>query len=267
MEINITITSRRNARILEIGKLKHRNHREKKGRFLLEGIRGMEDALNTGAGIHEVLVSPYLLRNPKGRALYERLVTLGIRLYGVTDEVLKYASDTGTPQGIVASVNIPVIEFRTHESQLVLLVDKIRDPGNLGTLIRSADAFGLAGIVLSGGVVDPFNPKCVRSTMGSILRMPIRVFEKAKDAIEFLKKDGFSIVAADIKAKVLCYDYNFSGKCGILIGSEAHGLTHEILSLCDSSVRIPMVGKTESLNLGVAGSVLMYEAYRQKGKL
>ncbi len=264
MTIEITITSRRNARILEARKLKRRLHREEQGRFLLEGVRGIEDALSTGARIYEVLISPYLFRNARGCALYERLVAAGIEIYGVTEEVLEHVADTDTPQGVVAIVGIPDSDLCLHGSPLVLLADEIRDPGNLGTLIRSADAFGLSGMILSGDIVDPFNAKCVRATMGSILRMPLVSFRKIKDSIEFLKRHEFSVVAADTKADTLCYDYNFRKRCGILVGSEAYGLGDEVLRLCDSTVRIPMIGEAESLNAGVAGSILMYEAYRQR---
>jgi TrmH family RNA methyltransferase len=264
VKIEITITSRRNARILEARKLKQRLHREKQGRFLLEGIRGIEDALSTGARIYEVLISPYLFRNSRGAALYENLVAAGIEAYGVTQEVLEHVADTDTPQGAVAIVGIPDSELCLHGSPLILLAERIRDPGNLGTLIRSADAFGLSGVILSGDVVDPFNAKCIRATMGSILRVPLVSFKRIEDSIEFLKRHEFSVVAADAKADTMCYDYDFRGRCGIVVGSEAHGLADKVLRLCDSTVRIPMTGDAESLNAGVAGSVLMYEAYRQR---
>lgn len=264
MGIDITITSRRNARVLEARKLKRRSFREERGKFLLEGIRGIEDAVSTGARIHEVLISPYLFRSARGQALYEKLVTLGAELYGVTEEVLEYVADTDTPQGVVAIVGIPNGELRPGGFPLVIIANEVRDPGNLGTLIRSADAFGLAGVVLSGDVVDPFNPKCVRATMGSILRVPIRSFRDVKEAAEFLKEQGFSIVAADVEADKLCYDYHFPEKCALLVGSEAHGVSCNVLELCDATLKIPMMGAAESLNVGVAGSILMYEAYRQR---
>ena len=264
MKIEITITSRRNARVLEARKLKRRAHRKEKGQFLVEGIRGIEDAIDTGARIHEVLISPYLFRNARGCALYERLVVCGTAVYGVTEDVLEYVADTDTPQGVVAIVEIPDSELHLHGCPLVLLAYEVRDPGNLGTLIRSADAFGLAGLVLSGDTVDPYNPKCVRSTMGSVLRVPLKNFRRVTDSIRFLGANGFSIIATDMKAKMSCYDYDFTKQCGILVGSEAHGLTDEILQLCDATVKIPMIGDAESLNVGVAGSILMYEAYRQR---
>jgi TrmH family RNA methyltransferase len=264
LTIEITITSRRNARILEARKLKRRLHREEKGQFLLEGVRGIEDALNAGVRIYEVLISPYLFRNARGCALYDRLIVTGVDLYGVTEEVLEYVADTDTPQGAVAIVGIPDSDLCLQGSPLVVLADEIRDPGNLGTLIRSADAFGASGMILSGDIVDPFNSKCVRATMGSILRVPLVSFKKAEDSIEFLKRHECSIVAADTKADMACYNYDFRGKCGIFVGSEAHGLSDEILKLCDFTVKIPMIGDTESLNAGVAGSILMYEAYRQR---
>ncbi len=262
--IGITITSRRNKKIVEARKLKRRLHREEKKRFLLEGIRGIEEALNTGARIYEVLISPYLFRNARGSKLYERLVDAGVEIHGVTGEVLEFVADTETPQGIVAIVGFPDLRPALHGTPLVMLAYEIRDPGNLGTLIRSADAFGLAGIILSGDVVDPFNAKCIRATMGSIFRVPLMSFDRVEDSIEFLKRQGFSIVAADVNAKTLSYDYDFQGKCGILLGSESHGLPREVVRLCDALVSIPMIGDAESLNAAVAGSVLMYEAYRQR---
>ncbi len=262
--IDITITSMRNKKIVEARKLKRRLHREEKKRFLLEGIRGIEEALNTGARIYEVLISPYLFRNARGSKLYERLVDAGVEIHGVTAEVLEFVADTETPQGIVAIVGFPDLRPALHGTPLVMLAYEIRDPGNLGTLIRSADAFGLAGIILSGDVVDPFNAKCIRATMGSIFRVPLMSFDRVEDSIEFLKRQGFSIVAADVNAKTLSYDYDFQGKCGILLGSESHGLPREVVRLCDALVSIPMIGDAESLNAAVAGSVLMYEAYRQR---
>ncbi len=262
--IGITITSRRNKKIVEARTLKRRLHREEKKRFLLEGIRGIEEALNTGARIYEVLISPYLFRNARGSKLYERLVDAGVEIHGVTGEVLEFVADTETPQGIVAIVGFPDLRPALHGTPLVMLAYEIRDPGNLGTLIRSADAFGLAGIILSGDVVDPFNAKCIRATMGSIFRVPLMSFDRVEDSIEFLKRQGFSIVAADVNAKTLSYDYDFRGKCGILLGSESHGLPREVVRLCDALVSIPMIGDAESLNAAVAGSVLMYEAYRQR---
>ena len=262
--IGITITSRRNKKIVEARKLKRRLHREEKKRFLLEGIRGIEEALNTGARIYEVLISPYLFRNARGSKLYERLVDAGVEIHGVTGEVLEFVADTETPQGIVAIVGFPDLRPALHGTPLVMLAYEIRDPGNLGTLIRSADAFGLAGIILSGDVVDPFNAKCIRATMGSIFRVPLMSFDRVEDSIEFLKRQGFSIVAADVNAKTLSYDYDFRGKCGILLGRESHGLPREVVRLCDALVSIPMIGDAESLNAAVAGSVLMYEAYRQR---
>ncbi|MFY9434976.1 MAG: RNA methyltransferase, partial [Bacillota bacterium] len=251
-------------KIVEARKLKRRLHREEKKRFLLEGIRGIEEALNTGARIYEVLISPYLFRNARGSKLYERLVDAGVEIHGVTGEVLEFVADTETPQGIVAIVGFPDLRPALHGTPLVMLAYEIRDPGNLGTLIRSADAFGLAGIILSGDVVDPFNAKCIRATMGSIFRVPLMSFDRVEDSIEFLKRQGFSIVAADVNAKTLSYDYDFRGKCGILLGSESHGLPREVVRLCDALVSIPMIGDAESLNAAVAGSVLMYEAYRQR---
>ncbi|MEW6227564.1 MAG: RNA methyltransferase [Bacillota bacterium] len=245
-------------------KLKDREHRRTTRRFLVEGVRSVEEAVDAGARIYEVLVTPHLFRCPRGRFLYERLVARGARVVGVTDEVLASVSDTEAPQGIVAVAGIPDRELCLGDNPFVVVADGVSDPGNLGTVIRSAVAFGLAGVVLTGGTVDVYNPKCVRATMGSVFRISIKELVSAVDAISLLKGHGLSVVAADARAEIPCHDYDFTSPSAILVGNEARGLSCEALELCDARVRVPMPGSAESLNVGVAASVLMYEVVRQR---
>ncbi|MEW5866259.1 MAG: RNA methyltransferase [Bacillota bacterium] len=264
MIVTVEITSRHNPRIQEVRKLKRRKHRLARRLFLLEGVRSVEEAVDAGARVCEVLVTPHLFRCPRGKSLYERLVARGARVVGVTDEVLASVSDTETPQGIVAVVDIPDQELYLGGNPLVIVADGISDPGNLGTLVRSAAAFGFAGVVLSGGTVDVYNPKCVRATMGSVFRIPIKELASVVDAISFLKGYGLSVVAADARAEIPCHAYDFTSPSAILVGNEARGLSCEALELCDARVQVPMPGSAESLNVGAAAAVLMYEMVRQR---
>lgn len=258
------IASRRNPKIQEIRKLGRREHRARVRRFFLEGTRSIEEAMDAGARIYETLVTPHLFEYSRGRALCERLEAAGAEVVTVTDEVLASVSDTETPQGIVAVAAMPDNPLRLDGNPLVLLVDGLRDPGNLGTLVRTAAALGAAGVVLTRGTVDAYNPKCVRATMGSVFRVPIREEMSTAEAVTFLKGHGLRVIAGDARAQVACHDRDLSGPCAILVGGEAFGPSREALEMCDARVRIPMPGAAESLNAAVAGAILMYEAVRQR---
>lgn len=259
------ITSRRNPRVQEIRRLGRREHRATTRRFLLEGVRSIEEAVDAGARIREVLVTPHLLRSESVKALIERLETAGAEVAAVTEEVLAAVSDTETPQGIVAVAAMPGGTLRLDGNPLVLVVDGVRDPGNLGTLIRTAAALGVAGVITTRGTVDLYNPKCVRATMGSLFRMPTEERADAGEAVSFLKAHGLAVVAGDVGAETPCYDWDFARPCAVLVGGEAFGPSEDVLEMCDGRVKIPMPGGVESLNVAVAGAILMYEAARQRG--
>jgi len=262
--VAVIITSRRNPRVQEIRKLGRREHRAGTRRFLLEGIRSIEEAVDAGARIYEVLVTPHLLRSGRGKTLLQRLEAVGAEVAAVTEEVLAAVSDTETPQGIVAVAAMPDEPLRLDGNPLVLVVDGVRDPGNLGTLVRTAAALGAAGIIVTRGTVDVYNPKCVRATMGGLFRMPTEERADATEAVSFLKARGLRVVAGDVRAETVCYHWDFTGPSAVLVGGEAFGPSEDVLEMCDGRVRIPMPGGLESLNVAVAGAILMYEATRQR---
>ncbi|MCR4402842.1 MAG: RNA methyltransferase [Firmicutes bacterium] len=259
------ITSRRNPRVQEIRKLGRREHRAATRRFLLEGARSIEEAVDAGARMHEALVTPHLLRVETGRTLVERLEAAGTQVIEVTEEVLAAVSDTETPQGIVAVAEIPGGTVNLSGNPLVLVVDGVKDPGNLGTLIRTAAALGVAGVITTRGTVDAYNPKCVRATMGSLFRIPIEERTDSLEAVSVLRTHGLSVVAGDVRSGTPCYEWDFTGPSAVLVGGEAFGPSESALETCDGRVRIPMPGGVESLNVAVAGAILMYEAVRQRG--
>ena len=187
----------------------------------------------------------------------------------VSDKVFKDMCDTDHPQGILAIVRQPEYELKSllgteMRPALLLVLEDIQDPGNLGTMFMTAEGAGATGIIMSRGTVYLFSPKVVRSTMGSIFRMP---FYKADDlavTINQLKKDGISFYAAHLKGIDFYDDISYKGPSAFMIGNEGNGLTDETASLADDYIRIPMGGRLESLNAAMASGILLYEAFRQR---
>lgn len=189
----------------------------------------------------------------------------------VSDKVMEAASDTTTPQGILALVQMPEYTLeeicgrkKQEEAVTLLLLEDLRDPGNLGTIMRTAEGAGVDGVILSRDSVDLFNPKTVRSTMGSIYRMPFFYTEDFQETLLKLKSQGICLYATHLSGKNEYDRENYTKSCGILIGNEARGLKEETAALADKKIRIPMEGSVESLNAAVAAAVLLYEVYRQR---
>ena len=275
------ISSKDNKRIkyirslLEKGGIRKKNHS-----FVVEGIKLVDEALEYGnvldiiasESLYEDIVSGDLTRNAllsdNGKHIIKQ-VKQGTSLTVVSDAVFKSVSETITPQGILAEVEMPkhrlleenfleIAYEKTGKIKLLILEDTA-DPGNLGTIMRTAEAAGVTGVIMGKGTVDIFNPKVVRSTMGSIFRLPFAYVDDLKAVILRLKRDGISFYATHLKGKESYRDISYSDKAGILIGNEARGLSDEIANLADTYVIIPMQGKVESLNAAVAAALMLYE--------
>ena len=275
------ISSKDNKRIkyirslLEKGGIRKKNHS-----FVVEGIKLVDEALEYGnvldiivsESLYEEIVSGDLARNgllsDNGKHIIKQ-VKQGTSLTVVSDAVFKSVSETITPQGILAEVEMPkhrlleenfleIVYEKTGKIKLLILEDTA-DPGNMGTIMRTAEAAGVTGVIMGKGTVDIFNPKVVRSTMGSIFRLPFAYVDDLKAVILGLKRDGISFYATHLKGKESYRDISYSDKAGILIGNEARGLSDEIANLADTYVIIPMQGKVESLNAAVAAALMLYE--------
>ena len=275
------ISSKDNKRIkyirslLEKGGIRKKNHS-----FVVEGIKLVDEALEYGnvldiiasESLYEDIVSGDLTRNAllsdNGKHIIKQ-VKQGTSLTVVSDAVFKSVSETITPQGILAEVEMPkhrlleekfleIAYEKTGKIKLLILEDTA-DPGNLGTIMRTAEAAGVTGVIMGKGTVDIFNPKVVRSTMGSIFRLPFAYVDDLKAVILRLKRDGISFYATHLKGKESYRDISYSDKAGILIGNEARGLSDEIANLADTYVIIPMQGKVESLNAAVAAALMLDE--------
>lgn len=185
----------------------------------------------------------------------------------VADQVFKNMSDTVTPQGIMAIVKQKEYELSdildVSKKQIFMVLEGIQDPGNMGTIIRTAEGAGIAGIIVNKETVDVYNPKVIRSTMGSIYRVPVVVSEDLEDTLDRMTDGGVTLFAAHLKGDVYYTDGQFGGATAFLIGNEANGLSDKISKKAHKLVKIPMEGQVESLNASVAAAILMYEAKRQ----
>lgn len=259
------ITSTSNARVKRLVNLrKKRKARDEEGVFLVEGIRMFREV--PVDKLQEVYVSEPFYK--KEKETVEKVLAGGnIRPELVSDTVFSHISDTKTPQGILC-----VVKQMDHtlnyiikgEQRHLLVLDNLQDPGNLGTIVRTAEGAGVNGIVMSADCVDIYNPKTIRSTMGSVYRMPFCYAENLEEAIEKIKQAGIHTYAAHLLGKNDYDQEDYRTSCAFFIGNEGNGLREEIAQAAQTYVKIPMSGQVESLNAAIAASVLMFEVRRQR---
>ncbi len=252
------IMSSQNAKIKLVRALAGRSReRREAGAFLAEGVRLVEEALTAGWPFRFVLHTGDL--SERGRELVAKLAERKIEVDGVDSSLMKSLSETETSQGILAVLEeheLPVVD----PLDLVLIADSIRDPGNLGTLLRSADAAGVQEVLLPPNTVDAFSPKVVRAGMGAHFRVPIRAMNWEQIGAS---TTGLKVYLADMHG-LSCWNADFKAPVALIIGGEASGATEPARQLAEWLVSIPMLGQAESLNAAVAGSVLMFEVLRQR---
>ncbi len=231
--------------------------RKEEGLFVVEGRRFCEE-LPAGQ-LEKAFVTEAFLELPEGRSLAERL-----KAETVSQAVMEKMADTKTPQGILALARMREASPEDFGSGPLLVLEHVQDPGNVGTLFRTAEAAGAGGVILDRETADPYSPKVLRATMGAIFRLPFVISDDLPGLLRQLKAQGFSLTAAHLAGTEFYDAVSYPARTAFLIGNEGNGLSEEITSLADKKVRIPMEGRTESLNAAVAGALLLYEAYRQK---
>lgn len=216
--------------------------------------------------IREVYVSESFLSGlAQTEELYKKMERCGYE--SVTDEVFGKISDTKTPQGILCVIeqsHYNIEEMLQEEEQLWVILEDLQDPGNLGTIMRTGEGAGITGVILTKDSVDIYNPKTIRATMGSVYRIPFLYVDSMEAAVHKLQKAGVAVYAAHLEESRDYDCLDFTGKTAFLIGNEGNGLRRETANLADAYLKIPMLGKVESLNAAVATSILMYEAARQR---
>ena len=256
------ISSTSNAQVKAVAALvKKAKARREQDLFVVEGIRMFREI--PAGRLHKAYVSESFLSQPGNETLLERCPWEAVK-----DEVFKATSDTQTPQGILALVR--QYHYRLEDileqpgRALLMVLETLQDPGNLGTILRAGEGAGVTGVIMNRETADIYNPKVIRSTMGSIYRVPFFYTDDLKGTVERIKAAGVRLYAAHLKGENNYDKADYTGSTGFMIGNEALGLKDETAALADSYVKIPMAGQVESLNAAVAASVLMFEAARQR---
>ena len=256
----IPLTSRDNTHIKQVVKLqKSARYRRETGLFAAEGLRVCEDAMRSGAVIQALFVTEASLQKSGGTG--ERLCAYAKTVYLLSDRLFAQISDTQTPQGVlgvIKTLDKSAVFDTINNGGKFLVLDNVQDPNNLGTVLRTAEAFGVSGVVMSADCCDAYNPKVVRGSMGAVFRLPLlTVSELAAWLGRYPRLQTYAAVVDSHAQRVT--EISFSEPCAVVIGNEGNGIRHDIIKACRHTMTIPMNGKAESLNASVAAAILMWE--------
>lgn len=257
------ISSKDNELIKNIKKLKDKKYRDINNEFIIEGIKLIHEAIKENAKIKSIVVCEDCLKTQtiEQNLLYE------IAKYNciyVTEKVFETLTDVINPQGVLAIVVKQSTEDNImFDQDIIVVLDGIQDPGNLGAILRTLDSANLKQVIISKNSADAFNPKVVRATMGAIFRINIIESDNLIQTLKNIKKHKFKIVATTLETNNTIYDIDYDKKV-IVIGNEANGVSEDIINLSDEQIKIPMLGRTESLNASIATAIVLYEYVRRK---
>lgn len=258
-----TISSKDNELIKHIKKLKDKKERDLSNEYMIEGIKLIKEAIQENAKIKKIIICDDCEKTesiPKD-LMYE--IAKYECIY-VTNKVFETITEVMNPQGILAIIEKQGKDIEIdYQQDIIIVLDDIQDPGNLGTILRTVDSIGLTQILVSKGTADAYNPKVVRSTMGAIFRVKIIECENLIKTLKEIKKHKFDITVTSLQTDKSMYDIDYTKKL-IVIGNEANGVRKEIQDIANEKIKIPMLGKTESLNASVATGIILYEYVRQK---
>lgn len=259
------LTSASNPRIRQVVQLqKKRREREETGLFTAEGIRLFEEI--PADRLEQIYVSEGFLQREDAWEILEKAD--GKEIFSVKDSVFSSMCDTRTPQGILALVRRKdwTLEeiLSLSENPFFMMAENLQDPGNLGTILRTGEGAGITALILSRGTVDIYSPKVIRSTMGSLFRIPFLYVEDMSDTVIFLRQQGIKVYAAHLEGSVPYDEPDYTCPTAVLIGNEGNGLTEQTTKACSKRIRIPMEGAVESLNAAMSAGILMYEVHRQR---
>ena len=256
------ITSKDNENIKSIKKLKERKYRDLNNEYIIEGIKILKEAIQEKAVIKKIVICEECLANNiiDEKLLYE--IAKYDCLY-VSKKIFEGLTDVSKPQGILAVVEKNNKKDINYNEDIIVALDGLQDPGNLGTILRTLDSANLSQVVVSKDTVDAYNPTVVRSTMGAIFRVNIVEAENLKETLKEMKRHKYKVMCTDLTASKNIYEIDYT-KTILVIGNESNGISKELLDMADEKIIIPMLGKTESLNASVATSIIVYEYVRRK---
>ena len=256
------ITSKDNETVKYIRKIKEKKYRELDRVYVIEGEKLIREAIEENAKIKNIVISENAIETLTED--FKNIINNYSCMY-VSDKVFSMLTDVVNPQGSLAVIERNDIseQYINFNEEMIIVLDGIGDPGNLGTILRTIDSAGLSQVIVSKNTTDSYNPKVVRSTMGAIFRVNVIVSEDLTHTLEELKKQGYETIATSLDTSESIYDMQ-KGKKAVVIGNEANGVSENILKAVDKKVKIPMLGKTESLNASVATGIVVYEYVRKK---
>lgn len=260
------IASLQNPRIKAVGRLRRRTHRDDAQSMIIEGYREVKRALDNRHRPTELFHCPALYQGTNEIELVSRCREAGATVFECTAEVFIKIAYRDRPEGILAiapALHRTLVDLRLPQTPLLVVVEAIEKPGNLGTILRSADAAGVHGVVVCDKCTDINNPNVVRASIGTLFSVPLAEADSAS-AIAWLKARRVSILAATPHATQDCYDTDMRGGVAIVLGTEQYGLSERWLAAADHKVRIPMAGQADSLNVAAAATILVFEAVRQR---
>ena len=263
------IVSKSNDNVKFIRSLNEKKYRTKYNAFYLEGVKVTNEILDKNEAI-DILFIAYskslLISTNGGQALLDRISSLkNIKVLEFEENIFKYMTDTVNTQGILVVMKIPKYSLENEENKNIILLDKVQDLGNIGTIIRSCNAFGVDTILCTSGTADVYSPKAVRATMGGILNVKI-IYLDDIEKLNLFKKMGYKIATTSLKTQNSIDSIDYNNKYIFVMGNEANGVSKEIIDISDFVVKIPMSEKIESLNVGVATSIILYEQYKKTSR-
>ncbi|MBQ8589052.1 MAG: RNA methyltransferase [Firmicutes bacterium] len=262
------ISANDNPVIKKFRALSVKKQRDKLGLYIIEGPNLLEEALNCGVRIGQVLFDDEALsRSEELAGLAARTEEKKIPAAVVSPSLFLKAANTDTPQGVIAWVEKPLWteeQFFALRGGNIIVLDRLQDPGNLGTILRTADSAGFSGALLLKGCGDIYGPKTVRAATGTLFRLPVLFCDGPEEAMALLRAHGKTVFATALESSEVYFKCDLRRDAAIVIGNEGNGICREILDEADQNITIPMEGKTESLNAGIAAGILMYESLRQR---
>ncbi len=267
MEVKF-ISSESNSMIKHIKALSLKKQRTKHMQFTVEGLRIVEECIKHDGNIEYLIYSKEIYSATGASELLDHIKTKGYAVYEVPDQLFNKIATTESPQGILAVVNmknmtLDQLEFKNDGKMFFVILDRIQDPGNMGTIIRTAESAKVDAVIITKGSVDPYSSKTLRATMGAIFHLPI-IQCNNDDWVGYLKENKVKLIAADLDTDKTYIDIDYNNNIGIIIGNEANGIDEKVLAKADEKVIIPILGKIESLNASVAAGILIYKAAEKK---
>ncbi len=261
-----TITSFQNPRVKNVARLRDRRHREKQGRIVIDGIRELQRAVEAGVRLVELFVCRPLCRGEEARWTLQAASRMGAQVLDVTEGVFAKVAFGSRIEGAVGVAETPAADLaglKLPPNPLVAVLEGVEKPGNVGAVLRTADAAGVSAVVVAGGRTDLYNPNAIRASLGAIFTLPVAA-AGAADTVAWLRRQRLTIFAARVDGSAIYSEIDFRRPSAILLGSEADGLSDLWRQDDIPAVRLPMLGTVDSLNVSATAAVLFYEALRQR---